>query len=138
MEEQKEYQTQIKVLTQENQQLKLQLIDITQFESWKHEQIIAWIMSLEDGRFKKYNDILSKCLSEEDVKGVDLKSVDVIDIRGWGVVNFSDRKALFGNIKSLVNGNNDNDNGNNDDNDNLNQEVPIANKEGAESGGFHR
>ena len=100
-------------------------IGILEYETWNNDQINTWIMNLENGKFKKYTDILSKSLSEEDVKGIDLKTVDISDLKGWGVVNFADRKALFMSIQDLIN-----------PNDNR---ISMLNKEGAaESGGYFK
>ena len=129
MDEQKENQMKIGELQQEIKHLKLSNINAVEYESWNNEQILIWIMNLENGRFRKYKDILSKNLSEEDVKGIDLKTVDISDLKGWGVVVFGDRKAMFAQIQKLIHGNNDND-----DND----IVAIANEEGAESGGYFK
>ena len=128
MEDQKENKMKMDELNEEIKQLKLSNINILEFESWNDKQIIMWMMNLEHGRFNKYNNILSKNLSEEDVKGIDLKTVDISDLKGWGVVNFGDRKALFAHIQQLINPNNN-------DNDN---KIPIANEEGAESGGYFK
>ena len=87
----------------EIKQLRLQNIDELRYKSWNHEQILIWFMSLENGRFKKYFDILAHNLSQEDVNGNDLKNVDVLDIKSWGVINFGDKKSLLSHIKKLVN-----------------------------------
>ena len=128
MEEQKENGLEIEALKQEIEQLKLLNINVMQYESWNNQQIITWMMSLEHGRFRKYENVLSKALSEEDVKGIDLKDVDILDIKGWNIVNFGDRKALYKHIQRLIN-NNDND----DD-----KPAAIANEEGAESSGHFK
>ena len=127
MEDQKENRMKMDELGEAIKQLKLSNIDNLKYESWDYEQIMIWIINLEHERFNKYKDILTKNLSEEDVKGIDLKTVDISDLKGWGVVNFGDRKALFAHIQQLIN---PNDN----DNDNM---IPIAN-EGAESGGYFK
>ena len=126
MDEQKEYKLENQSLKQEIEQLKLSNINIEDYESWNHEHILTWIMSIDNGIFKRYKDILNKTLSEEDVKGIDLKKVDALDVKGWGIVNFGDRKTLYEEIQSLVHGNNDN------------EVALIANEEGAESGGYFK
>ena len=126
MDDEKAWKLEKMELQKEIKRLKLQFINIEDYESWNNEHIMTWIMSLENGRFKKYKDILSKTLFEEDVKGIDLRKVDVMDLKSWGVVNFGDRKLLYEGIKGLVNGNHNNED----------EPAPIANEEGAESGGY--
>ena len=106
----------------------MQFLNIENYQYWNNKHILNWIMSLENGRFNKYFDILSKTLSEEDVKGIDLNKVDVLDIKGWGIINFGDRKALFEQIQNLIQDNKDTDD----------QRASVIHAEGAVSGGYFK
>ena len=106
IDEEKESQQLIKSLKEQVQSLKSKLIDPSDYEQWDTQDIIAWILNLENGRFNKYKAKLEKTLIEENVKGEHLESVDVADIKGWGVVDFGDKKSLMKWIKALVNANN--------------------------------
>ena len=89
-------------------------------------------MSIEDDRFKKYEQDLTKNLSVEQPSGSDLKYVNETDIRRWGITKFSDIKILCYNIRQIVNKNQ------NDMNDN--NVTAVANEEGAIaiSGGYYK
>ena len=137
MEEQKETEIENQTLRAQIKDLELKTMDIKQFKSWNFEQILSWIISIEEGRFKKYEMELKKVLSEEEPTGEELGSADAADIKRWGIKKFGDIKILMQCIKQLVNNNNDdqdNDNNNNNNNDN---NIAMAN-EGAVSGGYYR
>eukprot|EP01084_Bolivina_argentea_P195152 334861_1 len=102
MEEHKDFELKINELSAENKRLRLKCIDTTNYEQWNHDEILMWIMSLDNGRFTKYEQKLKQSLAEEDVSGVNLQEVDVADIKGWGVVNFNDKKYLMRQIQQLV------------------------------------
>ena len=62
-----------------------QALDLNNYMEWNHHDIIIWIMSLDNGIFSHYQDILSNALKLENVTGDDLKDVDYRDIVGWGL-----------------------------------------------------
>ena len=76
--------------------------NVLDYESWNNSDILSWIISLDHGKFKKYKDILSKNLSEEEVMGVDLKRVKESHLKAWGVNNFNERTKLFDKIQDLM------------------------------------
>ena len=57
MEEQKEIKLENNDLKQQVQEMKLKLIDVNDYENWDTQQMVFWIVSLDDARFKKYEDI---------------------------------------------------------------------------------
>ena len=135
MEEQKASEIKIQSLTAEVKQLRLKMIDINNYKQWNWEQILAWIISIEDGRFKKYEMELQKVLMEEEPSGEDLDNVNEIDIKRWGIKKFGDIKILVKCVKHVVNNNGAQDN--NDNGNNNNNNIAMAN-EGAVSGGYYR
>ena len=139
MEEQKEAEIKIERLTAEVEELRLKTMDTKQYKSWDYLQILSWIMSIEEGRFKKYEMELKKVLSEEEPSGEDLGAVDATDIKRWGIKKFNDIKLLLKCIQQLVNNNNNDgkDNNNNNNNNNDDNNIAMAN-EGAVSGGYYR
>lgn len=74
----------------------------SEFTRWDSQSSVQWILSLERGRFRKYEDALRQNLKEENVRGIDLGAVTADDLKGWGVKGFGDRKALFDHIQSLI------------------------------------
>eukprot|EP01084_Bolivina_argentea_P024704 45990_1 len=102
-DERKEFEMTINKLKIENKELKLKSIDVSKYKEWNYENILLWIMSLENGRYLKYEQTLRMNLKHEEVIGDNLKDVDAIDIKGWGVANFGDKKSLMQHIQRLVN-----------------------------------
>eukprot|EP01084_Bolivina_argentea_P142621 250550_1 len=104
LDDKKEYELKINELMDEIS--KLQRIDETMYENWSHKEILAWIVSLDNGRFEKYEDELLRNLREEEIQGNDLNGVNEIDLKSWGVKNFKDKKLLLTKIKELTEQNN--------------------------------
>eukprot|EP01084_Bolivina_argentea_P059117 107901_1 len=97
-----------KNLKNENKELKLKCIDETKYETWSSDEIVSWIISLENNRYSKYEQILRISIAEEELTGEHLIDVNENDIKGWGIKNFGDKKNLCRKIKELVNKNNKN------------------------------
>ena len=101
-EEQKEAQRKMAELTEKVKDLELKTMDVSKFMDWNWEQIHFWIMSVEGGRFKKYEALLRGILSEADLEGEDLQSVNPFTLKTWGIKDRKDRMALSGHIQELV------------------------------------
>ena len=101
--------------------LQIKSMDISQYESWNHEQIFMWIMSLENGRYKKYDKDLQRELKNQEITGDDLIGFDVNDLKGLGIIVHKDKKALLSSIKQLTNQNNFNN-----VNNAINEGAPTA------------
>ena len=116
------------IYKKKNKELKKKNINESDFINWDHEQILLWILSLNNGYFNKYSDTLNKQLKECDITGNDLYELNTTDIRGLGIKKFSDAKKLEKYIQELIhkygsyNTNNHNHN-NHDDEGNI---VPVA------------
>ena len=65
-----------KKLRDENRELKLKHIDESKYKEWDYKQIIFWILSLDNGLFKQYENTLSTKLKEADLEGSDLNEVN--------------------------------------------------------------
>ena len=74
----------------------------TDYLDWNHEDIINWIMSIENDRFRKYEYVLKQSFSEEELKGPHLVDVDKTDIHRWGIKPFGDKQKLWKSIRELV------------------------------------
>ena len=77
-------------------------IDTRNYLNWNDEDILRWIMSLDDGLFNMYEDILRKSFREEGVTGKDLNRVEPLDIKCWGIMDFRHKKSLYEHIQSLI------------------------------------
>ena len=76
--------------------------DVEEWQSWKWPQILGWILSVGNGRFRKYKADLSTNLRKEAPTGEDLAYFKEDDLRRWGF-KWSDPKVLHGYIQQLVN-----------------------------------
>ena len=76
---------------------------IKNHQQWDHNDILKWIMSLENGLFLTYEDILKKSLEEGNVNGKVLNQVEPLFIKAWGIKDFVHQKALYEHIQSLTN-----------------------------------
>ena len=83
----------------------MKAIDCSLFVEWDWQRILHWILSLENGRFKKYEAELRRSLLEEHVKGEYLRDVDIKDMNNWGIGSFGDKVVLMKHIATLVSGN---------------------------------
>ena len=106
-------------------------IDINNYSQWKPQEIVHWILSIDNKRFNKYKEVLLHHLNDEEIVGSDLNDINEVDLQRWQIKNFKDKKLLLQNIKELTQMNMNQ----NDDNDNL---AVVNDQEGAESGGYHR
>ena len=105
--------------------MKLKSIDVNNWRDWNHQQIVIWIMALDNGRFKKYEKILLSALEEEEMSGSNLARVDVTDVKSWGIKNFEDKKDLVKHIQDLVR-------------EQVNDIAAVADMEGGISGGHFK
>mmetsp|Transcript_45703 Transcript_45703/g.73150 ORF Transcript_45703/g.73150 Transcript_45703/m.73150 type:complete len:293 (+) Transcript_45703:120-998(+) len=102
LDEKKEMELMIESLKKENEELKKKNLDETQFRQWNHEEILCWILSIDDAYFSQYSDVLSKELMNCQLLGADLPDLSNKDIRDLGVRLFSDAKKLEKHIQRLV------------------------------------
>eukprot|EP01083_Nonionella_stella_P190626 705927_1 len=82
-------------------------MNTSDYLNWNWSDVCEWILSLEDGAYVEYKDDLYEKLREENVKGKDLKWVDVDAVSSWGVKQFGHKQLLVKKyIKGLIeNGN---------------------------------
>ena len=109
-----------KELKNEIKELKLKNIDESKYLEWDYEEIVSWIISLDNGRYCKYEEKL-----KTELNGTNLQRVDQNDIKSWGVKKFDDKKDLYLAIQDLVNKSNKKQNVNNN-NMNEGDNVPTA------------
>merc|ERR1719229_1955796 len=93
---------------------------------WDWEDVLMWILSLENGRYTKYEEVLRHSLMEEGVKGEYLSKVDAADVKGWGIKSFLDKKDLCRHIENLVEQNGNGVNAANEPNESAQCAAPGA------------
>ena len=98
---------------------KRQRIDTKRFLEWNSDELVDWIVTIQNGQFSKYEKILQVTFKKEGVNGSTLEHIDKAELRGWGVESFMDRINMYKHIQSLFN---------------QNQQKQIANEEG---GNYH-
>ena len=77
-------------------------LNVNNFYNWKSDDILEWILSLDNGLFVEYKEILNKSLNEENLNGQNLDKVDKEDIKIWGVKDFEHRRKLYQHFQSLT------------------------------------
>ena len=75
------------------------------------DDLVLWICTLDNGKFRKYKDRLMVAFKQQGVDGKAIKFLDKQELRGFGIDSLMDRGLIHQNIQSLLN-NNINDNPN--------------------------
>ena len=97
-------------MTKEIKELKVKSIDLSKYEKWNEDDVLLWMLSLENGRYKKYENALQKQLKAQRIKGSQLKQMNALVIQLLGITEEEDQKAMEIAIKKLVNKNKSNNN----------------------------
>merc|ERR1719233_1376406 len=71
-DEHEEAQMKIAELEAKIKEMELRELDESQYEQWDWNQIHFWMMTLDGGRFKKYEVTLKEKLSAAELEGEDL------------------------------------------------------------------
>ena len=98
----KKMEIEINTLKSENNRLKLRELNNMDYTKWNNDDILIWILSLNNNKFEKYKNVLNKNLSLQNIKGIDLQNMNEFDIQGLGITDFSDKKELIQQIKQLI------------------------------------
>ena len=125
-EEQKEAQLTIAELEEKVKELEMKTLDVSKFMEWDWKQIHFWIMSVEGGRFKKYDAMLKEELSKAETVGEDLLDVNPLVIKMWGIKDGKARAALNGHVQALVQQNGPDAAAQLAPNNNVNEGAPTA------------
>ena len=116
-EECKEKLSELEQIKKELNTLKrLSDIDTNRYREWSSDEVVDWLISLEKGKYQKYEQMLRVIFNKEGVNGEGIESINQSELGGWGVQSFMDRANITKRIQLLVNKNkNQNANNNNDD-----------------------
>eukprot|EP00483_Globobulimina_turgida_P002499 UN02503 len=74
---------------------------INDYQNWTSTQVIDWIVTAENGKFKQYQSALTYSFVEEDIDGTCLDDIDQTDIKTWGIKE-QDQKGILGIIHTLI------------------------------------
>ena len=75
---------------------------VQEFINWEYDDIIEWIMSLENGVFIKYKEKLTDNLNSNNINGSILMSITLDDIHDWGIDDYNHMKKLFEHITAIT------------------------------------
>merc|ERR1719410_43064 len=76
----------------------------SQWKIWKWLEIYQWIVSLNEPRLKRYDQILYDSLQRDDANGRWLENVREEDLYYVGIKSFDDRQVLMHHINMLIHG----------------------------------
>ena len=96
---------QIKILNlkKDNESLKLnKKLDVNNYETWTNVDVIHWIITLDNGVYKQYENLLNKALNEENIDAACLGQIDGSDIKLWVITAFRHCKAIHCQIITLI------------------------------------
>ena len=116
--EQKEYEMTINELKEQVKKLKVNALDINEFREWDSNDVINWILSIDDGVLAKYEEKVKQEILDGEIEGTDLITMDMDDIKRLGIGKFAHRKVLQTNIAKLKQINDNKQNANNVNNTN--------------------
>ena len=99
-------ENEMRMIEMEREMEALKARDLSNYKSWKFGEVLSWMLSIEDDHGEKvlmqYQDVLSKEIESEDLKGSDLKDVTPSDLKGLGIQKFAIRKLVHKRIQELI------------------------------------
>ena len=77
-------------------------VNLDNFMRWTSDEFVDWIVSLEVGKYNKYETQLRTVFKEEEVDGSVIATIEKSEWKEWGVTNYKDRMNLDKHLQSLV------------------------------------
>ena len=76
------------------------------WETWDSDDIVDWIMTIEAGRFGKYEQHLRQEMKKAELKGKHLRHLaqNITHLQRFGIINFDDETCLQNYLNRLING----------------------------------
>jgi len=89
----------------EDMKVRMSRLVVAEYAGWNWQECLVWVMSLENGRFQKYEELLRVALSASDATGKELGEVTSLMLK-VAIKDGDDRTAVVAHIRDLVqNGN---------------------------------
>eukprot|EP01084_Bolivina_argentea_P058139 106166_1 len=85
-------------INKKNTQCSLDLLDYT---LWTWHDVLQWIVSIQNGKFEKYQEVLQVNLKLENIDGSCIKCLTVNDIHRIGIVDYKDKQVILECIANL-------------------------------------
>eukprot|EP01083_Nonionella_stella_P052994 140398_1 len=76
-------------------------LDGTNYLNWTRDDVVSWIISLDNGRYGKYENNIRQTFHNDNIDGSCLPHVEKNDIRDWGVTDFKHRVFILKHIQNL-------------------------------------
>merc|ERR1712228_139305 len=92
-----------KELKQQLNKLRIQNIDTTKYLEWTGDDFVDWICSLDDERFKQYEEKLKSVFAEEGISGNAIPYIQKEEWKGFGIKNYMDRTRIQAHVDKLTN-----------------------------------
>eukprot|EP01083_Nonionella_stella_P282950 963005_1 len=68
------------------------------WEHWNNRDVVAWISSVQNGKYKAY----ASAFVVQNIVGIDLGSIEKSDLMDFGIKAFRDRAEIFNHIQNLL------------------------------------
>eukprot|EP00483_Globobulimina_turgida_P009226 UN09245 len=72
------------------------------YDLWQWSDVLKWIINIDNGRFRKYKNVLSVKLKDERMNGLCLFEMDINDIYRIGIAYDGDREILLEKIADML------------------------------------
>lgn len=86
---------------QGQQQIRMEGAAQIDYHLWQWIDVYRWLMSIENGRLRRYAGMLQVTLNQKHVDGSRLKSLNVQDLHGLGISNWKDQEVTMMHISNL-------------------------------------
>lgn len=75
---------------------------LADWSTWKHEEILFWLLHVNEGRYSKYGSSLGISVPSMLVSGEDLNQINDLVLRNLGINDPMDREHLLEDLSELV------------------------------------
>ena len=89
-------------LKKQNKSMTKLIFDERDFMNWSVDEVISWIMDIDNGKYLKYFEMLNIRITDEQIDGIKLYELDYVDLKELGIIDIDDRKSLWRNIQLLI------------------------------------
>eukprot|EP01084_Bolivina_argentea_P207662 354267_1 len=101
-------------------------------KDWNTNELLNWILQIENGTYIKYKQTLYSALNENQINGKNIKDINEINLKYFGINILSDRKHLMKHINNLISSQLyqrqiEGQNENNDNHHNVNDVINMIN-----------
>ena len=86
-------------------------LNIANYLNWSGDDIVSWLVTLDNGEYKQYESVLRAAFDEENVNGKGIVHIDKPQLKEWGIRDFMHKNNIYAHFQSLLkqNVNDDND-----------------------------